>query len=1714
MPEFIIDPLKYFNEEVKITQNPIIDPTSQFVKGTTITGKEAEDYRLASEKYGDFNFTQINPQSVLDARQPWSDVIVNGATQFGARTATSFLGTVGGLITGSTQWLAGGIVRGGDFRTSDFTMDYFSQGLSALDESIAKAMPIYQDPEDTRNWTQQLGDLDFWAGNVLPNLGFTAGAALGVYATAGMGSFGLEGKLLQMAGKSLQGTKLAATGAKVAQQGKNIGKLIGDVAKGFKTEKSLGDLAKATSPQLAGAIDNGVRTATAGKSAFGKQVYGTMVSTLGESKFEAIGTYNELKQELIDKGYDEATADSYAKKAANADFFLNTLILGISNYAQFGHLFGTGKTLKGSLASFIKGDLARGYTVKNLDTTLGKMLTSAPKWAQIPIKVGYAGGKAALGGLREGMEEWSQFMGNKVAKNYAQRIEDGYSGDFGGTLSAIYEGLTEEFGVAENTDFFGEAGENFFLGAIMGALGMPVNLKGKFAGGIIGAYQQETENRKLVADKNKQVQDTAAGLENIRKKYGLDKLAQEIDPEGKMEAADLLNKMRESYGKNQAFRDAMISYSFQKDATDAYEVGDTATAKIMEAMGFAHDLITAETAGRGDEFLSFISSQEPITAQEIRDFTAQQTKNGTVFPFAPLTDEVLEKKVADNKRELTEKATRIKEIHSKVKQIPNLSIESAKSLTTMLAGVDDIEKRFEGLLEPNSELQKLIARMRPKELDQLEEFDAFVRAFLNPSDIKQTLANISNSEDFAKFRVNAVAALTDLMQKGVIDYQTANIANVMLYDLGRSAKTRSDILKKFNKIVEDPENFNAWQEEQKKDTEEGALEKEIGKRMSSIWASNGFAVPENMFEVEQGEFFGKVGENLISIEKTKDKLTLKINDKQVTSDELYQKIFNTDFVPLSKEQFLEANVARGALIRKQKEERIVEEVLQDTIKGLEKVLDESNILYQELLKKKEPLLKKVESYKKDVDELKKEITALAKIKNKALKKERHKDLPTLKELLKETQELIDEISKEIATIDSQIDKVLTKEEETQDKIEFLKEELAQKSTLIEVGERALELFKLAENKNIKAIIESLEKEKQELISIKEDLIELFNDLTEEENLIKLFDTLEAIERRLDEIPALIENLKQNILDEDIIGKARLLEQVRTNIKLRLQKDVKENDKYSSRPNNQVGDVNIKEEFTDSAKKPIEIGFFTTAGNETIEGTDTLSQSQREQRWYGYLNRTSKKKLKEERLLVFSKNSPYNNEAKLGEPLYDSKEKDADLFVLVTDNEGNPIEEEGKYIWTSLHLPTRSKDFFSYPKDLEESQEEVLYNTKRKEFIALRENALAAEKSGKNLLLKITDRSRGISKKEIKQGNNLLLATGYTIKELPLEVALGSKKGQVNSVSFPQSGVRDVQDGSTWTETNLGDPLLVSQNNLSEADAETAFEIIKHILQKKSEKIEGKNVRDILHDLIFVGKGANKEYQIYFGTDSVFIKGTRIDRIDIDEYRDEIITFLKKKRYNVNKSNLDRANKALLANKNIPKFYKPIVKNGVITFEEYTSYKHFLVENALKVYAPNVGESPTLNKYLMFEPEEKTKPSPNPKDIGGPILDTVTFEENIEPTKVESNWKSIQEDFNIQAKANGITTNKSKKEDTFAKALNNIIETSSSAAEIDLAQKALEKLTPVENKPVEKSENISNLDADSSLKAYEEVFGLPALATEEQSEKGKEQREECNGNNSK
>jgi hypothetical protein len=1622
----ITDPLEYFKKEARATGSLIADSVNPFVKGSTIMGKEAEDYRLASGKYGDFNFTQINPQAVLDAKQSRVDTWLNGSAQFGARTASSFLGTVGGFLTGATQFLGAGVARGGEFKASDFTMDYFSQGLDSFDKFIAEQMPIYQDPEEAEQpWTSQLGSADFWAGNVLPNLGFTVGAALGTYATAGMGSFGLEGKLLQMAGKGIKATE---TGMKLANAGKKFTGILGKFSKGsLSTEKALGELGTLTNSKMAKATIEGTEKALKGQSSIGKKIYGTMMSTVGESKFEAVGTYNEMKQELLDKGYDEATADEYAKRAANVDFLLNTAVLGISNFVQFGHLFGTGKTLKGSVSSYINGNMVEGYTARNLNTALGKIVAKYPKMA-IPAKIGLYGGTAIAGGIREGGEEWAQYMGNKVSKNYSERVLKGYNGGFGGSLAAFGEAAVDEFSNSENYSFQGQAGENFFLGALMGALGMPVNLKGDFAGGIVGAIQEETQNKKLVAEKNTRVQEATQELEGIRKKYGVDELVKNLPEDARTEAADIFKLIRDNKGTNKAFNDAMISASFQLDASDAYSVGDIATAKIMEAMGLAHDVISAAEAGRGNEFLDLLEAQGEVTADDVRGYLKQNTSKGQIDPLADLTDDQIVEKVRKNKETLLKKVKTINDIHAQSVRIPGLSKEAAKTITTNLSAVADIEDRFAELLLEGGDVKKLLARIRPKDTEKAMAFDELTYEFLNPENIKQSLANVTNSKEFVDFYTEVMEKASGLVESGVIDLQSAVDVIKSLNDLGRTAKNRSNILREYNKIIQDPANFAEWgREETEKDNVGRDLSEKIGEKIADMYNSAGIAVPENILEIEEGNLFGRMGDQTVSIRKKKGerKYEIRIADQLVSVEEFFAKAKLIGFTPLTTEKYTEFVAAKREQKAREDKRTLVIKKIEGLVEEYTTELNKTKTKVDAIQKERQKHLDKLNELDTILQEAKKELTALYKSKNS--KNFKRTNTVTLKALLKELNTEIEYINNELPKINTSVQKLQGKEAELQEKTQMLETELA----MLEVGdytleERVAELIEAAKNPGIQQQIEALMAEKDSLlrrrdnfIAIQEKLKDLFDKAENETQLERYLTRIEEIDEILNVLDEQLASLNSELKDlQKIAFNPELMERAR-----RLQAvidKVIEDSKYTQTEDKKpVGaepfeESGVKPRFTDSQTPPITIGFFKTASSQT-DDKEVDRDDPRTVRWFKYINETPLKELKEtRRLLVFNKNSEIDK-SKLGEELVDTQGEYLDNYVMITDTEGNPIEVTGLYVWSPLHKPSRDKSKFSYPKkedgtSFTEEEKQEMYNQAQKKYIEF-VNKVSTEK----VLLPITNRSVGINK--YKTGNTILAATGEDVKSLPLVVAT-STRDRVVSVELPQNTVPNVPVGTVLTETERGDYLVVNQNTLSQQDAEATYELIKLIVAGEA-KIDGKDLRAILENIIFVGK-TSSPYSFFFypnkdgkGKGGITMGGKSIAKDLMESQKEEIINFLQTKRYNVNKASLEKAQKSLNSNKPEP-FFMPKITEAGLDFEKYESYKHFLVDSSIRsldampltVFAPNLGEIGNKNKYLTFsEPKKETKKKGKAKEEV--ILETVTIGEILGTEGAEDLEESVK-----------------------------------------------------------------------------------------------------------
>ena len=1543
--------------------------------------------RVQGKGYVNQIYPSTDPNALLYENQSKLDIWANAAIKTGAKLGTSFVNTVIGLETSVLNTLLQGAARGGDFRASDFTQDPLTKAMHNIDTEMENLFPVYSTGERSP-WYSRLGSASFWADDVMKNFGFAAGTALGAMATGG------TGLLPKLMGKGYRSSARAFSRA------------LGDA---YKTPDAAADIMKAlgAGEKIADAVEAtaknslyhtiNLRAGTAlslNKDLIAKnaqQILGATIAATTEAKFEAVGTYNEIYDDFIKKGYSEEEADKYAKIGGNVDFAVNLPVLIFTDAYQFGKAFTAGKTFKSRVGKAISGEFDTEFKVKSIDNTIANLLGGQSKYIQGAAK-GLAKGVQGIytygkSPFMEGFEEWAQYQGNKVSKNYTERVADGLGGGLDSFLSANSEVFSNLYG--EEGDFLGGQGaENFVLGALLGGIGVPTNLKGDFSGGIIGTIQDN--KRKATADAN---------LNTL---------------------VDTLNTIRTKYGNNEALKSLAVKQSYNADAMDALQKGDIATFKLMEAGELANDIFTAVEAGKGDEFLKYIGANNELSAAEIRDIVKQQTKEGDVDPIKDLTDVEVVEKYNKNKEEAIEQIKSAKKIYNVVSNLRGINPALAKEVATNLFMVTDLEKRYK---EVTKNLNESLDNIKIEDPEKAAKFEALKARFLNSDNIKQTLANVVNNKEFAEFSEEAITGVFNLVKDSVIDIQEGTEIVKSVLDLQTSAGTRKLILDQYNKILNDPSKYNEWTVEKLTElSPEKELTNKVGKAITNQYKSAGINVPENIFDVEEGKFYGKIGNETVTIRKEKGKeAVIKIAGKEISADKFLALMQLTEFTPLTAEQANEFWAAK-------KEQKAKEEARTLTVAKFEGVINTFRAeveKYAKQLDNIKELRKKFQEKLADrqqmIKEAKDELAALYKNKNKFKKT----NIPVLEALLEDINKDIAFIEEQLQTLDSQETTLMELGDGVVTKVNALQQEMVLfKSNDYELEERVADLLEMAKEPfvqeaidNIRAEKEILLKERDRFIAIQEKLKDLFDKAQNETQLERYLTRIEEIDAILnglnEELAGLnseLEDLNKQLLKPEFVERAAILQTFIDKI----IEDAKYTQKEDKKP---VGaepfeESGVKPKFTDSQTPPITIGFFKTASSQT-DDKEVDRDDPRTVRWFKYINETPLKDLKEtRRLLVFNKNSEIDK-SKLGEELVDTQGEYLDNYVMITDTEGNPIEDNGFYVWSPLHKPGRDKSKFSYPKkedgtSFTEEEKQEMYNQAQKKYIEF-VNKVSTEK----VLLPITNRSVGINK--YKTGNTILAATGEDVKSLPLAVAT-STRDRVVSVELPQNTVPNVPVGTVLTETERGDYLVVNQNTLSQQDAEATYELIKLIVAGES-KIDGKNLRSILENIIFVGK-TKSPYSFFFypnkdgeGKGGITIGGKSIAKDLMESQKEEIINFLQTKRYNVNKASLEKAQKSLNSNKPEP-FFMPKLTEAGLDFEKYESYKHFLVDSSIRsldampltVFAPNLGEIGNKNKYLTFsEPKKETKK----KGKAAPVGETVSIGEILGTEGAEDLEESVK-----------------------------------------------------------------------------------------------------------
>lgn len=455
---------------------------SSMAESPTAWGESAWDEDSATEE----QFRHLG--DVRAQNQPWYSQVANGIAKGVLLAGTTFLDGTLGLLIGANTAIDEG-------RWSGLWDNDFSKAMQAVNEWSEEAMPnYYTEAEQNQPWYENIFTANFLGDKFIKNLGFTVGAFY---------SGGLKAGLLRVAGRLAMGTA------------KNLGASINTI----KNISKASSMVASTAGALTSAVNEGrIEALNNSKDWYETQkmqIDDTYQQRLAAIQQEYEATRGHLSGTMetgfVDPAYEKyqaAMAQEQANyeatlgklnedrlKMGNADLLMNIPILTASNLIQFGKMYANGWRT-GKRANNIVGNITEGYRSA---TTRGTGIR-----------------KAILNPLSEGTEEISQSAASRIAGDYYQT-----------DVNNFYKAKTDPDAQQETLSWWksfaqginetvneGSSWEEFFIGSLTGALGMPRfrgtrNQQGKFQspvtleGGILGELR---ENREQM-DREQQIVD-------------------------------------------------------------------------------------------------------------------------------------------------------------------------------------------------------------------------------------------------------------------------------------------------------------------------------------------------------------------------------------------------------------------------------------------------------------------------------------------------------------------------------------------------------------------------------------------------------------------------------------------------------------------------------------------------------------------------------------------------------------------------------------------------------------------------------------------------------------------------------------------------------------------------------------------------------------------------------------------------------------------------------------------------------------------------------------------------------------------------------------------------------------------------------------------------------------------------------------------------------
>ena len=523
---------------------------------------------LADKGYGqsvydeDINFvSQADDLNEVRAiEQPWYAQLGAGLAKGAVLTGTTFLDGTVGLVLG-----AGTAINEG--RWSGLWDNDFSKAMQSVNEWSEETLPnYYTRDEQEEPWYENIFTANFIGDKFIKNLGFSVGAFYSGNITAA----GLKAsKLPQLIGAIKNSSKAPAI------VNSAVGATISSVNEGrieaLNNSKDWFELQKA---QLDDRYNQ--RMQAIGDTYGGTEMYNQLVSAESQAYNEALGKLSEDRL-----------------KMGNVDLLMNIPVLLASNITQFGKLYANG---------FKTARKATNIVEKSGEYTAGT--TRLGTIAAI-----------TRGALSEGAEEMAQSIASRTAGNY-------YSTD----VNNFYKSKTDPEASQETLDWVkafaqgvnetvneGSSWEEFFIGALTGALGMPRfrSIRNK-QGGIQSPVTIE------------------GGAINEWRDYN-ERMAREE------RIANYMNDRVNSPEFKNYYQGLIRHNKYQNDMNRAAEQGDEFNFKNAEHAQLVSDIAMFDNAGRMEDFntlidAAFDTSDENL-ASIVENTTTTLEDGSKVGPF-------------------------------------------------------------------------------------------------------------------------------------------------------------------------------------------------------------------------------------------------------------------------------------------------------------------------------------------------------------------------------------------------------------------------------------------------------------------------------------------------------------------------------------------------------------------------------------------------------------------------------------------------------------------------------------------------------------------------------------------------------------------------------------------------------------------------------------------------------------------------------------------------------------------------------------------------------------------------------------------------------------------------------------------------------------------------------------------------------------------------